>query len=141
MPETEWRVSEVVLETPSEWASTSHDLVGKGKVHVDGDRLQLAVRPRGLGGLIPTSEKRSFPLTAISGWEVSGNMIQFTAGSIFVNDAATPLGGLIASNGARAPVHICTFRCSDGTAAVELTDSAIAGGLVKTKVSRKSGRA
>ncbi len=42
MPETEWRISEVVLETPSEWVNTSHDLVGKGKVHVDGDRLQLA---------------------------------------------------------------------------------------------------
>jgi hypothetical protein len=141
VPETEWRVSGVVLETPSEWVNTSHDLVGKGKIHVDGDRLQLAVRPRGLGGLIPPSEKRSFPLTAITGWEVSGSMIQFTAGSIFVNDAATPLGGLIASNGASAPTHICTFRCSDGAAASELTDRAIAAGLVKTKVSHKFGQA
>jgi hypothetical protein len=137
VPETEWRVSDVVLETPSEWVNSAHDLVGKGKVHFEGDRLLLAVRPRGLVGLIPTSERRSFPLTGITGWEVNESRIEFTAGSIFLNDAATPLGGPIASNGARAPVHICSFHCSDDTAASELTDHAIAAGLVKIRVSRK----
>jgi hypothetical protein len=131
---TEWRVTGVVLETPSEWVNSPHDLVGRGSLHVDGGSLHLAVRPKGLARLIPATERRIIPISGVTGWDVQAEMVQFTAGTVFVNDAATPLGGLIATNAARVPVHICTFHCSDNSAAKNLTDEVITAGLPKSKV-------
>jgi hypothetical protein len=122
----EYSLTNVILETPSQSVGAQHDVVGKGKAYVEGGTLHIAIRPRGLAGLIPTSEKRSFPLPGITGWEVTGSKIEFTAGSI----------GMIATNGANAPLHICGFRCADPQSASQLTDEALAGGLNRDRISR-----
>jgi hypothetical protein len=127
MAQDQWSVSDLLLETPSQSVHGPHDLMGHGTVHVEGDLIHLAVRPRGLGGLIPTREKRAFPVAAITGWEVAGATVEFTSGG----------GGLIASNAAAVPVHICRFGCADSQAAADLTDAVIAAGVPTSLVSRR----
>lgn len=70
MSKTEWCISDVVLEAPSEWVGRPHELVGKGKVHIVGCCLHFVVRPRGLSGLLPTSERCAFPGREVTAFQV-----------------------------------------------------------------------
>lgn len=122
---TKRKVTEVILETPSQGGGL-HDLIGSGSVLLQEGRVCLSIRPRGLAGLVGFSEKREFELDTISGWDVTGARVEFTSGSV----------GMISTNGASAPVHICGFRCESKEAASQLTDDAIDGGLDHAKISR-----
>jgi hypothetical protein len=122
-----WPVTDVLLESPSQRVGmVPHDLMGHGTVHIEGDSLHLAVRPRGLTGLVPHDEKRVFPLEGITGWDVAGDIIEFTAGLI----------GMVATDGAEVPVHIGHLKCAGHEAASGLTDAAVAAGLDPSRVSR-----
>jgi hypothetical protein len=134
----EWTVADLTIETPGPLVGVvPHNVNGRGKVRVAEGCLLVAVRPRGLAGLLPpTYDRRSYPLSTVTGWEVRGDRVEFTAGAIAVTDAPY-VGQLTASNAAAFPVHICGFRCADADAAARLTLETIAGGLDTERVSRQ----
>ncbi len=134
MPSQGWSVSDFWLETPS-YGSGPHDLRGKGRVEIDAEGIHVTIRPRGLSGLvIPTKERRTFPIGQITGWGRTGTKVEFTAGAITVNDSM--VGGLITATGADAPVHVCRFTCADQAAPLEMTEALVELGLDRSRIGR-----
>ena len=121
------RISKVLLESPSQFVGASpHDLMGWGRANVAGRSLQLVIRPRGLAGLF-MRERRAFDCVAITGWDQRNESIEFTVGSI----------GMVATNAASVPVHICHFRCRTKAAADALTEGILAGGTPQNRITRR----
>lgn len=124
------------LETPSPERGGPHDLRGKGQVQIDKDGIHVTIRPRGIAGLVvPTKERRTFPLSQIVGWGRTGQKVEFTAGAIFVRDEAY-IGGLVTTTAAPLPVHVCRFTCTDRNGPQKMTERLLALGLDKSRIGR-----
>ena len=129
-----WSVEDFWLETPS-FGPGSHDLRGKGLVVIDAEGVHVTIRPRGLAGiLIPTKERRTFPIKQITGWGRTGPKVEFTSGEIAVRDSM--IEGLMTTTGAPVPVHICHFTCVDADAPQEMTEALLALGLDRGRIGR-----
>lgn len=130
-----WTVSDLWLETPGPEGGGPHDLRGKGQVQIDEDGIHLTIRPRGLAGIvIPTKERRTFPIGQIVGWGRTGPKVEFTAGAVFVRDDT--IGELITTTASAVPVHVCRFTCADPAGPQEMTESLLALGLDHRLVGR-----
>jgi hypothetical protein len=134
MSSAAWPVSDFWLETPS-FGPGSHDLRGKGQVVIDADGIHVVIRPRGLAGIvIPTKERRTFPMGQITGWGRTGPKVEFTAGAIAVNDSM--VGGLLTTTGESLPVHVCRFTCADDKVPLAMTERLLALGLDRSRIGR-----
>jgi hypothetical protein len=126
-----WAVSDFWLETPSPERGGPHDLRGKGQVQIDKDGIHVTIRPRGVVGImIPTKERRTFPIGQIVGWGGTGPKVEFTAGGIFVRDDM--IGELITSTASAVPVHVCRFSCANPEGLQEMTKVLLTLGLARS---------
>jgi hypothetical protein len=131
MTEDRYPVTEVIIETPGygghgsmtgvvpRGTSGEHDILGHGWAEIQDNSITVSVHPRGIVGRLGPSEKRTYPLTEITSWGVAGASITFGVGKM----------GLIATNGAEAPIHNCQMKCEDAVAAQQLTEEARTAGL------------
>jgi hypothetical protein len=86
------------------------------------------------GIVIPTKERRVFPIGQIVGWGRTGLKVEFTAGAIFVRDDV--IGELITTTASDVPVHVCRFTCVDPKGPQEMTESLLALGLDRSRIGR-----
>lgn len=110
-------------------AEGEHDLVGSGWVEIADGVLTVAIRPAGILGHFEPREKRSYRLSSVTGWHVSGNVVEVTFGT----------AGPVAADGADAPAHLGTVKCASVEAAEALTAEARACGVAPRQPPRHSG--
>jgi hypothetical protein len=120
-------VTDVIVETPRYNDGISggiaigpeHDLIGLGWIEIDAGSLVVSIRPDGIVGHLEPKEKRRYDLGKMRGWRITGNLLEFSVGSI----------GGFATNGAEAPVHQGRARLSTEQEAEALTKEALEGGM------------
>jgi hypothetical protein len=114
---------------PATHGPGEHDMIGSGWVEIADGVLTVAVQPKGIAGHLEPKEKRSYQLSSVSGWNISGNAIEVSFGS----------AGPVTSTGADAPAHLGSMKCVSAHAAQALTAEARACGLVLQQPPRHSG--
>jgi hypothetical protein len=119
----------IYVGTGSQVGSVERDLIGSGWAEITEGTLTVAIRPDGIVGHFEPKEKRSYPLASVSGWQVSGEVIEVTFGT----------AGPVASTEADAPAHLGTMKCASAEAASALTAEARASGLALQQAPRHSG--